>query len=315
MKRLKETQRIINIENKWKTSVETLLYNWHWNKNLMHREIGQKLSIPRPTITRWFKQFSIPSQNPYRIVKFNLLNVGSRKGPRAKPKAKSEPRFFVNEKFFQRWSPEMAYVLGYFAADGDMSINPQGSRYIAFISTDYNLLCKIQRVMDSKHHIGLRKSNSATWKNRYRFQIGSKKIFQDLIDLDLTPNKSKSLQFPKIPKEHLSHFIRGYFDGDGCVSFGFYKRPKRKNFTTYLLTRFTSGSKLFLKNLFNILIKNAELKGGSLYKGDRCFRLTYSTHDSLRLYKFMYSNVTNRLYLKRKYSIFQKALSHYGGVV
>ena len=54
----------------------------------------------------------------------------------------------------------------------------------------------------------------------------AKKIFKDLIKLGVTPRKSLTLKFPTFLNEDLMrHFIRGYFDGDGCIWDG--KRQKR----------------------------------------------------------------------------------------
>jgi intein/homing endonuclease len=44
----------------------------------------------------------------------------------------------------------------------------------------------------------------------------------DLIKNGCIPNKSLIISFPTldiVPKELLRHFIRGYFDGDGCICF------------------------------------------------------------------------------------------------
>ena len=45
----------------------------------------------------------------------------------------------------------------------------------------------------------------------YRLACYSKKSYTDLINKGCGINKSLILKFP------VSHFIRGYFDGDGCV--------------------------------------------------------------------------------------------------
>ncbi len=46
----------------------------------------------------------------------------------------------LNQDFFKTWSPEMAYVLGYFAADGSMIQNKRGGHFIEFTSTDAVLI-------------------------------------------------------------------------------------------------------------------------------------------------------------------------------
>jgi hypothetical protein len=36
----------------------------------------------------------------------------------------------VNQDFFKKWSPEMAYILGFFTADGSMAKNKRGAHFI-----------------------------------------------------------------------------------------------------------------------------------------------------------------------------------------
>ena len=49
-----------------------------------------------------------------------------------------------NEDFFKKWTPEMAYVLGFFTADGNMIKNKRGSHFIEFYSTDRDIIEKIK---------------------------------------------------------------------------------------------------------------------------------------------------------------------------
>jgi len=313
MKKLKESQRIQQIESKWNKLIEDLLYEWHWQNNLQHKEIGRKLHIPRSTITRWFKQFQIPTQSCSRFTNNNLLYVGQNCPPK-KPKQpkKTKEKIPVNKTFFRNWSPKMAYVLGYFVADGCMFINPRGSYYITFSSTDRELITQVREVINSKHRIGIQQNKNPNWKTKYSLQIGSKLMFQDLINLKMTPNKSNNLSLPKIPKEYFCHFVRGYFDGDGCVFFKKYQRRNRKNPVWIAITAFTSGSKQFLIDLFESLKQNSNLKGGYLCKKNYGFELRFSMNDSIELYNLMYNNTESNLFLKRKYNVFQKILSHKG---
>jgi len=313
MRKIKESSRTKIIENRWKVSIENLLYKWHWDDNLRHREIGTKLNIPRPTITRWFKQLEVPTQSCTRFTNNNLLYVGPNCPlKKSKPPKKPKERIPVNEDFFRSWSPEMAYILGYFTADGCMFINPRGSCYIGFYSTDYELLSKVREILNSKHKIASWLSKNPKRKTRYQIQIGSKKMYQDLIDIGLMPNKSKVLKLPKIPKTYFRHFTRGYFDGDGCVFFNKYQRKTRKSPVYVIMTMLTAGNRRFLKDIFGTLQKYAYLKGGTLYQKKRGFELRFSTRDTLRLYEFMYKNVPNSQFLERKYNIFQKILTYKG---
>ena len=49
------------------------------------------------------------------------------------------------ETFFDQWTPNMAYILGYFASDGTMYKNKKGSCYLAFTSSDLELITPSQK--------------------------------------------------------------------------------------------------------------------------------------------------------------------------
>lgn len=216
----------------------------------------------------------------------------------------------LKRDFFKKWSPEMAYVLGYFAADGSMVKNSRGAHFIEFTSTDRILLEHVRAVTSSEHKIQTRnrKKKKINWKTQYRVQVGSKEWFTDLIALGFTERKSLSLCFPLIPAQYLAHFVRGYFDGDGCVYFQNLKYADRPNKRWVLQTLFTSGSRSFLASLHQLL-RNCGVKRGSLRKKVRGFELVFSHHDSLALYKLMYhTNPTSSLFLPRKRVKLERAI-------
>src|SRR3989344_5923597 len=124
----------------------------------------------------------------------------------------------MHRRFFRIWSSEMAYVLGFFVADGNMIRNKRGAYFISIEITDKDILEKMKKAIGSTHKISIRK-NQFPEKDSYRLQIGSKAMFNDLLKLGITPNKSKTIDLPEIPKNYFSDFLRGYFDGDGCISF------------------------------------------------------------------------------------------------
>ena len=210
-----------------------------------------------------------------------------------------------NEDFFKTWSPEMAYVLGFFTADGNMVKNKRGAHFIEFQITDKDLLYEIRELLGSSHKITLRKSRVGH-KDCHRLQIGSKEIFNDLTKLGMTPNKSKTIDLPFVHDEYFSDFVRGYFDGDGCVSISNYIRRDRGNKKSKtILSGFTSGSEKFLKNLHINLKRLAGVLGGTLNEGKGSYRLYFSVKDTFKLYKFMYNGKSN-LFLERKEIIFEK---------
>lgn len=215
----------------------------------------------------------------------------------------------LHTDFFARWSPQMAYVLGFFAADGNMIRNTRGAHFVTFYSNDLLLLRTVRRTLGSTHKIAARKRHGSE-STTYQMQLGSKRLFSDLAALGFAPRKSKRLRFPEIPTELLGDFVRGYFDGDGCV---YFKRHyvKARNRRLWIFTsRFTCGSRRFLVLLQNAL-RSHGVKGGYIVTKwqNSGFELVFSHKDSLALYKLMYHNARDTdLRLLRKYALFSKAI-------
>ena len=198
-------------------------------------------------------------------------------------------------------------MLGYFAADGSMIENKRGGHFIEFTSTDAILIQNVQVATGSSHKI-TRRERGGNCKMAYRLQIGSNRWFKELLALGFTPSKSNTLRFPKIPKQFEGHFVRGYFDGDGCIYSARLKYADRVYKRWILLTLFTSGSQSFLVSLWGIL-KKYGIQGGSLVSKKRGFELKFSHNDSLALYQLMYHTTpTSALYLPRKRVKLERAL-------
>ena len=205
----------------------------------------------------------------------------------------------------------MAYVLGFFAADGNMIRNRRGAHFVAFYNNDLEILAKIRIVIGSNHKIGTRTIRTATHKQGYQLQIGSKQFFSDLISLGLTPRKSLDLRLPEIPHVLFGSFVRGYFDGDGCVYFKQHFAKDRQKLRWSFSSRFTSGAKDFLMHLQKKLHKYG-LHGGYIYKKSRGsgFELAFSNRDSIALYHLMYDTIPyGDLFLSGKQKLFQEAVS------
>lgn len=210
-----------------------------------------------------------------------------------------------NKTFFKKWSPDMAYILGFLFADGNIVKTKRGTYFTSIYTSDRELLITMRDCLRSGHAISARRSPIGVV---YRMQIGSRELFEDLVKGGLTPNKSRRMRLPAIPKKYTGHFIRGYFDGDGNVWSGDFNK-KRKKSTRVLIVSFTCASDLFLKNLHHKL-KKSGIKGGFVYriKLKKCSRLSLSTIDSLKLFKIMYTG-SHKLFLPRKKLIFEKFIA------
>lgn len=217
-------------------------------------------------------------------------------------------RHKINENFFKAWSPEMSYLLGYIFADGAVEDVRNSSRtcYLAITSADKEILVKIKGALNSSHPLYTRKPrymlSPRTGKQyltraTYVLRIGNIPIYNDLLSLGLKPRKSLDIYFPKIPTLYFAHFLRGYFDGDGCLT---------KTYKGISQVVFTSGSRHFLEGLSESLAEKIGIKQKNLNSSDRAYQIRYKKHETLKILNYMYSEIKNGLYLERKY---QKYLS------
>lgn len=214
-------------------------------------------------------------------------------------------KYFSNENFFKKWTPKMAYVLGYLYADGSLEdASYLRGKYVRVSSVEKENIEKIKKILDSKHNIVIKKPTTKNRKTGYLLRIGSHILYDDLINLGLYPNKSLTVKFPQIPKKFLNYFVLGYFDGDGCVMIQRAKGKIQKIIIKKLNVVFTCGSKDFLEKLAEQLKEISGTKQLNVYNGHNSFMLSYSTEDSIKIFKFIYNNVGTNVFIKRKFDIF-----------
>lgn len=201
----------------------------------------------------------------------------------------------------------MAYVLGFWYADGSLEDLPyMRGKYIRVTSTDKEVIFSIKEWLDSAHTIVKLKPNWPNGKLRYLIRIGSHRLYNALTTHGLYPNKSLTMTFPKVSSPYLSDFVRGYFDGDGCVYLERTRGKKQRLIVRRLAIIFTSSSRAFLEQLAYTLGKNVLTKQHRIYDSHRSFQLRYGTSDTIKLFKFFYKDVPSQLYFQRKFNTFQK---------
>ena len=190
----------------------------------------------------------------------------------------------------------MAYVLGVVCADGCLVEHANGYHCLNITSKDVSWLQQLRHTLQAEQKIGRK-------RRAHQLQIRNQILYRSLLDLGLTPRKSKTLQLPSTPSDVFPDFVRGYFDGDGCVMVW---REKRWQRGWQLRTTFACGSSVFLEGLRTRLSAEAGLGEGSLWFGARAYCLQYTIEDSLRLYDFMYRDGRSTLYLARKQERFER---------
>ena len=183
---------------------------------------------------------------------------------------------------------EKAYWLGFLFADGA----------ITNYKTSYNIELGLK--LEDKEHIKkfanvINKKHLIINNYRCRCIIGSKHMFNILINYGCTTRKSLTLKFPNINifknKSYIYDFIRGYIDGDGCLSYS------NKNHTQPLI------SVLGTEDFLNGIKKSLNIKN-KLHKRDNIYILQISGKTAYDIAKKLYS--TAKIYLERKYKKYKE---------
>lgn len=136
-------------------------------------------------------------------------------------------RYSLNEHYFNEiHDNDKAYLLGFIAADGCIYEN---RLIIAQSGNDGRILLEwFKNKLNSTHILYIRYAKKPTHKNSHILTITSPQIVEDLNKHGIIRNKKYKLCFPKtLNLEFLKPYIRGYFDGDGCVGIYIEKKIKK----------------------------------------------------------------------------------------
>ncbi len=141
-------------------------------------------------------------------------------------------KYTYNKNYFEVIDThDKAYWLGFLYADGcvhelynkDKTKIKSMRLAISLCETDYYHLEKFKKCIDANIPIKKR-STILNGKTFYYFQIiiSCTKLCRDLIDKGCTPRKTYAIKFPNsdiVPHEFMKDFLRGLFDGDGCLNY------------------------------------------------------------------------------------------------
>ena len=125
-------------------------------------------------------------------------------------------KYSVNDNYFDEENPNMAYYLGFIAADGTVSKDGNQIK-IGLSSVDKNFLERMREELSIEKEIFTYETANGFSVSELRFT--SAKIKQKLAEYNIVPRKTYSFSFPtKLNRKYWIDFIRGYFDGDGSIS-------------------------------------------------------------------------------------------------
>jgi hypothetical protein len=139
----------------------------------------------------------------------------------SKPIKNPSYRYDLREDAFDAWTPEMAYWLGFIAADGNIASSTKNLVQVGLNSIDKYHLVRLSNFLGSTYpihdHVVTRKGKTYLSS---MLAVSSKVLKERLVSLGIEPNKStKSIDFLSfVPTAYKVPFILGYFDGDGSIS-------------------------------------------------------------------------------------------------
>jgi hypothetical protein len=126
-------------------------------------------------------------------------------------------KWFFDETFFQKRDDRVAYWMGFFMADGNLrgvgntwtfslALNSLDRHIMECLCHDLNLPCDILSTRPYRETQQL-----------VTLQLTHESLQDWLLPWGIVPRKSHNFAEPSIPIECYPSFLRGWFDGDGCI--------------------------------------------------------------------------------------------------
>ena len=258
----------INWENLAKEYLET---------GISLTKMSKKYEIGRWILTDRFKKLGINIVNKQNELKFD------------------------NTVFDSIDTEEKAYWLGFIFADGYIS-STNNTFEISLKGSDKEHLEKFHKFMKHKdiNHVKLSKITCGETKcERCRWFVTDKHLWETLNSYGCTPQKSTTLLFPNLfifkQGDLIKHFIRGYFDGDGCITRYLYKTKVSPNIQLLGTPEFLNKIEEY-SNIFGTRGKDKRWKNNTEY-------INFKLEDGVNFINYIYKDST--IYLDRKYKLYK----------
>jgi len=264
--------------------------------------VVKAMSLKLPSAKLWHKDESDQLRKHFaESSKEELLKVFPRRswsailaqGERLHTKRnRQKPTRKVNEGYFNKWSPNMAYILGFILADGCITEGTyrgySDALKFGVHPKDIDILEKIKQELESEHKISL-------GKNAAHLCITSQKIVDDLKNLGISYRKSLREKIPKVPEKYTRDFIRGIVDGDGSISF-----DTRRGYPTLSVCG-GRNTMQFIRDHFLLLLGINSKVGRRKKSKHYLYSIAYRANSAKSLIDYLYNNAD--LYLERKFRL------------
>lgn len=246
------------------------------SEGLTSKEMMKRLGISHSTLFRVLKKFNLSIPNIHNSVKFN------------------------NHVFDTIDNESKAYWLGFLFGDGYVGYNVNAVE-LSIKGSDIEHLFKFATFLEYDHSIvrtGIAKCQNKEY-SRCRILLREEHFHNRLVEVGCTYRKSLTLKFPQsiMNQELERHFMRGYFDADGCITL-------TSSFSPRLLI---NGTKEFLED-FNIRLNGCGKIKKTGKRNVNTFVLDISQNPARACLDFLYKDAT--IFLDRKYKRYELAVLH-----
>src|SRR5690606_14525028 len=202
-----------------KHNLKTLRKNDIYNEMLSNQIL--KMYTDGYSMNRISSYFGISTRIIHSILHSNNINI------KKLWEYDSYQKHNINELFDKIDTPEKAYFLGFLYADGNVNKN-LNQVTLKLKESDIHILNDIKKTFEIGNKLYFDRPANINAENQYSLKIINKKIRDNFVKHGVIPRKTWKLSYPFWLEKHLhSHFVRGYFDGDGCLSIDY----KRNNAT------------------------------------------------------------------------------------
>lgn len=160
------------------------------------------------------EKFNISDSSLYRIL--NKYNEDK----------KDTKIYTLDEDYFKNIdSIEKAYFLGFISADGNVEILKSGCYTFTLTVSikDIEILDKLNESINTNKPI------KTYYKKGFQYAriiITNNAFVSNLMNIGVKPRKTWDNTIIDLPEKYMSHYLRGYFDGDGSILF----RKKTSNY-------------------------------------------------------------------------------------
>jgi len=190
------------------------------DQNMNLTQIGDYYDISASAVCRYVRRYGF------------LKNVSGRKN--------------IWKDKFDEQDIDFIYMMGFVYADGCVVKNGRSyTLHLTLAKQDYDHLILLSNIFPYNLKIYHHKKTGSV-QDQYGFQINGMDLFDILSKYGVIPRKSYEWLEPQVPNGLIKHFLRGWFDGDGCVY------TFNQKYIKLSLCGNIYGMRYFLKSLENL---------------------------------------------------------------